>query len=67
MVQVLPGRGSEAKQLGMLNIANTLPQVLGPLAAAILVTQIGFRALFMFAILTAVAGAICVASIRRVR
>ncbi len=67
MVQVLPGRGSEAKQLGMLNIANTLPQVLGPLAAAILVTQIGFRALFMFAILAAVAGAICVASIRRVR
>jgi MFS family permease len=67
MVEVLPDSGAEAKQLGMLSVANTLPQVLGPAVAAVVVTQLGYRALYVFSIVVAILGAVFVALIRRVR
>lgn len=41
MSQLLPAAGSRGRDLGMLNVANSAPQVLGPALAALLVTQAG--------------------------
>lgn len=67
MVEVLPSTGAEAKELGMLSVANSAPSVVAPVVAAGLVTGFGFHALFGFTIVIAVAGGLCVAAIRRVR
>jgi MFS family permease len=67
MVEVLPGSGSEARDLGVLSIANSAPVVLGPVVAALTVTLAGYRALFVVSAALAAAGALCIARIRRVR
>ncbi|GAA2118432.1 MFS transporter [Actinomadura napierensis] len=67
MVEVLPGAGSEAKELGFLGIANTAPIVLGPFVAAGTVTVLGYRALFAVTVVLALAGGLGVFRIRRVR
>ncbi|MDT0310373.1 MFS transporter [Streptomyces sp. DSM 44917] len=67
MVEVLPGSGSEARDLGFLSIANTTPVVLGPVIAAGLVTVLGYRSLFAATFVLALTGALCVLRIRRVR
>lgn len=41
MSQVLPTAGEHGKDLGILNMANAAPQVLGPAVSALLVTQLG--------------------------
>jgi MFS family permease len=67
MVEVLPTSGTEAKDLGFLSIANTAPLVLGPPLSALLVTLLGYRALFAVTFLLALVGALCILMIRRVR
>jgi MFS family permease len=67
MVEVLPAAGSEARDLGVLSIANSAPVVLGPVVAAITVTVAGYRPLFVVSGVLAAAGAVCIARIRRVR
>jgi MFS family permease len=67
MVEVLPAAGSEAKDLGVLSIANSAPVVLGPVLAGVTVTLAGYRALFVVSLVLAAAGAVCIARIRRVR
>jgi MFS family permease len=67
MVEVLPAAGSEAKDLGVLSIANSAPVVLGPVLAGVTVSVAGYRALFVVSLVLAAAGALCIARIRRVR
>jgi MFS family permease len=67
MVEVLPAAGTEAKDLGVLSIANSAPVVLGPVVAALTVTLAGYRPLFAVSCVLTCVGAFCIARIRRVR
>jgi MFS family permease len=68
ITQVLPQAASRAKDLGVLNIANTLPQLIGPTVAATLITQAGgYRSLFAGAAVFTVLGGVFVTRIRSVR
>ncbi|MFE4703489.1 MFS transporter [Streptomyces sp. NPDC056738] len=67
MSEVLPGESSYAKDLGVLNIAATLPQTIGPFLGGAIVTLAGYPALFPVALLLAVAGALAIIPIRSVK
>ncbi|HVV20352.1 MAG TPA: MFS transporter, partial [Pseudonocardiaceae bacterium] len=68
ITQVLPTTASNAKDLGVLNIANTLPQLIGPTVAATLITHVGgYRGLFAGAAVLTLLGAVSVTRIRSVR
>ncbi|MFI9381369.1 MFS transporter [Kutzneria sp. NPDC052558] len=67
MVEVLPTVGGEAKELGMLSIANSAPSVVAPVLATLTVGLFGFRALFLLTVILAGVGGLCVAAVRRVR
>ncbi|HEX9337872.1 MAG TPA: MFS transporter [Pseudonocardiaceae bacterium] len=67
ITQVLPTTADRAKDLGVLNIANTLPQLVGPAIAATLITQAGgYRGLFAGAAVLTVVGGVLVRRIRSV-
>ncbi|MFG2562864.1 MFS transporter [Streptomyces sp. NPDC048496] len=66
MAEVLPDQEHRAKDLGILNIANTLPQVLAPVIAAAVVPLLGYPGLFLLAAAIATAGGLCIIPIRRV-
>ena len=68
MSEVLPSSESRARDLGILNMANTGGQVLAPAASSLLVgLGIGFSPVFLGAVVMAVIGAACVTPIRSVR
>jgi MFS family permease len=68
MSEVLPSSDSRARDLGILNMANTGGQVLAPAASALLVgLGVGFSPVFLGAIVMAAIGAACVTPIRSVR
>ena len=68
MSEVLPSHDSRARDLGILNMANTGGQVLAPAASAALVALgIGFLPVFIGAMVVCAAGAACVPPIRSVR
>ncbi|MER5699527.1 MFS transporter [Streptomyces mirabilis] len=67
MVKVLPTAGAEAKELGMLSIANSAPSLVAPVVAAMTAKYLGFHALFVFTVIVALLGGGCVGAIRRVR
>ena len=67
MTQVLPAAGARGKDLGILNIANSAPQVLGPAVAALLVTRLGgYPALYLATAAVTAGGALLVFRIRSV-
>jgi len=67
ITQVLPTTADRAKDLGVLNIANTLPQLVGPAIAATLITHAGgYRGLFAGAAVLTVIGGVLVRRIRSV-
>ncbi|MFE0672329.1 MFS transporter [Streptomyces sp. NPDC058867] len=67
MTDVLPEARDRGKDLGVINVANTLPQVAAPALAAPVVTHFGgYRVLYLAAALIAVAGAVLVGRIRNV-
>lgn len=67
ITQVLPTTADRAKDLGVLNIANTLPQLIGPAIAATLITHAGgYRGLFAGAAVVTVIGGALVTRIRSV-
>lgn len=66
--QVLPDPAAHGKDLGIMNIATTVPQAVAPLLGALIVAYAGgFGALYIVAGLTSLAGALAVAPIRMVR
>jgi MFS family permease len=67
ITQVLPAAADRAKDLGVINIATALPQVLGPAIAAPIVTYLGgYPSLFGLTAAVTVAGAVAVVRIRSV-
>ena len=65
---VLPDVATMGKDMGVLNIANSLPQVLAPALAAPIVTGPGgYPALFVVSAVLCLAGALLVRRIRSVR
>ncbi|WP_084100561.1 MFS transporter [Demequina sp. NBRC 110051] len=67
-VDVLPDAGSAAKDLGILNVANSGGQILGPVIMSIVVTVTGGYALgFVAAIVLLIAAAITLAGIKSVK
>jgi MFS family permease len=68
MSEVLPSSESRARDLGILNVANTGGQVLAPAASGLLVgLGLGFAPVFLGAIVMGAVGAACVWPIRSVR
>jgi MFS family permease len=67
ITQVLPDAQGRARDLGVINIANSAPQVLGPAVAFPLVTYLGgYPALYLAAAVVTVLGSILVTRIRSV-
>ena len=68
ITQVLPTAAGRAKDLGVINIANSAPQVLGPaLAAPIVASFGGYPALYLLTAAVTVVGRVLVVKIRSVR
>ncbi|MEV4314974.1 MFS transporter [Actinocrispum sp. NPDC049592] len=68
ITQVLPEAADRARDLGVLNIASALPQVLAPVIAAPLVRHLGgYPALYLASALVGLAGALLVYRIKSVR
>jgi MFS family permease len=65
--QVLPTAGDRARDLGVINIANSMPQVLAPVLAGIFVTSLGgYPALYFATAVITLAGAFAVMPIKSV-
>ncbi|MET8688065.1 MFS transporter [Streptomyces sp. NPDC004732] len=68
MTDVLPTATDRGKDLGIINIANSLPQVAAPVLAAPIVTHLGgYRALYLTAAVVGAAGSVLVTRIRGVK
>jgi MFS family permease len=67
MTEVLPSSADRAKDLGILNIANTGGQVIAPVVASVTVGIGGYRPLFVVAAVVAIGSALCIRPIRSVR
>ncbi len=66
--QVLPNAASRGKDLGIMNIATTVPQALAPLFGAWLVAAVaGFTGLFLISAVATVLGALAVVPVKGVR
>jgi len=67
MTEVLPSADDRGKDLGVINVANALPQVLAPVLAAPIVTFLGgYPVLYGLAAAVGIAGAVLVYRIRSV-
>jgi MFS family permease len=67
MVDALPPTGSHARDLGILNAATTLPGVVAPAVAGVIVSLAGYSALFIGVAIVAVLGALAMLGVRRLR
>ncbi|GAA5206192.1 MFS transporter [Microbacterium kyungheense] len=65
--EVLPSAKSFAKDLGVVNIAATLPQTLAPAVSGVIVLVFGYQGLFPVAIVLGILGAIAIWPIKAVR
>lgn len=67
MTEVLPAASDRGKDLGVINIANSLPQVIAPVLAAPIVTYLGgYPVLYVLSAVVGVAGSVLVYRIRSV-
>lgn len=67
ITEVLPSKESYGKDLGVVNIAATLPQTIAPALAGVIVLHAGYVALFPAAIVLCLLGAVSVWFIKSVR
>jgi MFS family permease len=68
ITQVLPSANARGKDLGVINIANALPQVVGSATAALVITAFhSYTILFVLAALLASLGAVLIRQIKSVR
>ncbi|MGV3184757.1 MFS transporter [Weissella paramesenteroides] len=65
-VSVLPNPNSAAKDLGIINMANTLGQVFGPMIAAIAISTMGYHSIFPVETIICVVGGLLIMLIKRV-
>lgn len=66
ITQVLPAAADRARDLGVINIANTAPQIIAPMVAAPIVTGLGYPALFTSVTIVMVIAGILVRFIKSV-
>jgi MFS family permease len=67
ITQVLPDEANRARDLGVINIANSAPQVLGPALAFPIVSYLGgYSVLYLAVAAVTVAGSVLVTRIRSV-
>ncbi|HEX3647266.1 MAG TPA: MFS transporter [Pseudonocardiaceae bacterium] len=67
LTQVLPAAADRAKDLGVINVANSLPQVVGPaIAGVVLASTHSYPLLFALAAIATIGGAFTVLRIRSV-
>ncbi|WP_090060580.1 MFS transporter [Lentzea fradiae] len=67
LTQVLPTATDRAKDLGVLNVANALPQVIAPLLAAVILANLGgYRGLFAVSALATTLAAVLMSRVRSV-
>lgn len=68
ITEVLPEGGARGKDMGVLNIASSLPQVIAPVIAAVVVTHVGgYAGLFAISGVIGLLGAVLVRRIQSVR
>lgn len=67
MVAVLPDAETAARDLGVLSIGSTLPAVAAPILGGVLASTLGYQAIFVAALVLAVAAAAAILGIRSVR
>lgn len=67
VTEVLPSQTDYGKDIGIINIAATLPQTVAPALAGAVVLAFGFAGLFPVAILLSILGALLVLPVRSVR
>lgn len=65
-VAVLPNPDSAAKDLGIVNLANSLGQVFGPIVASMIIGVIGYRMMFPAAGIMCLVGAVLILMIKKV-
>ena len=66
--QVLPNASTRGKDLGIMNIATTVPQAVAPLLGAWIVAAVaGFTGLFVISAIATILGALAVLPVRSVR
>lgn len=66
-LDVLPDSDTAGKDLGLINLANTLGQMLGSVVVSAVVASFGYKAIFIFAVRMEIIGGCLVWAIRRVR
>lgn len=66
-LNVLPSSDTAGKDLGLINMANTLSQMVGALSASAIVSTWGYQKIFIFAIILEVIGAFSIWLIRSVK
>ncbi|MEZ3161836.1 MFS transporter [Microbacterium sp. BWT-B31] len=67
MSELLPSKDTYAKDLGVLNIAATLPQSIGPFIGSFIVVTFGYAPIFPAGLVLAVVGALCILPIKSAR
>ncbi|WP_454809350.1 MFS transporter [Paenarthrobacter nitroguajacolicus] len=67
LAQVLPDAENQGKDMGILNIANTGPQILAPIVAGVIVSTAGFQLVFIIAVVLAIVAGLALVPIRRVK
>lgn len=68
ITQVLPSADARGRDLGVINIANSMPQVLAPVLCALFVTQLGgYGTLYLATAVITLLGAAAIIPIRSVR
>ncbi|MFC0429300.1 MFS transporter [Kutzneria buriramensis] len=67
LTQVLPAASNRAKDVGVINIANALPQVIAPVVAGLALQAAGgYAALFVLSAIATIAGGVMVTRIKSV-
>ncbi|MUL67862.1 hypothetical protein BOO86_25550 [Mycobacterium sp. CBMA 234] len=64
VTEILPNSADAAKDLGILNIAATLPNTFAPITAALIVTNFGYATLYPIVAAIAAAGALAVLPVK---
>nr|WP_137606906.1 MFS transporter [Lactiplantibacillus daoliensis] len=66
-LDVLPSAATAGKDLGLINLGVTGAQMLGALVASMIVTGLGYEAIFMFSVAMEVVGGILISAIKSVK
>jgi MFS family permease len=67
MSMVLPDRSAEGRDMAILAVATSAPQILSPLIAGSLIAAFGYSSLFLFGAVMALLGGVAVIFIKSVR